>query len=138
MELVDLQSKETALKAQLSGESEISMVQTRAGQYRARLAELPSERDRLLLSYTEQHPDVVRVQHKIADLQEELRQEDARAETRLSEEPNALDSTATYNRLDGELQSKQDRKSGGAGKCVSVRVAVGGGRMNKTKTEKVD
>src|SRR3546814_14803567 len=82
MELVDLQSKETALKAQLSGESEISMVQTRAGQYRARLAELQSERDRLLLSYTEQHPDVVRVQHQIADLPEELRHEAAGADTR--------------------------------------------------------
>lgn len=106
MELVDLQSKETALKAQLSGESEISMVQTRAGQYRARLAELQSERDRLLLNYTEQHPDVVRVQHQIADLQDELRHEDARAEARLSEAPTALDSSATYNPLYAELKSK--------------------------------
>lgn len=106
MELVDLRSTETALLSQLSGESEISMVQTRAGQFRARLAELQSERDRLLLSYTEQHPDVVRVQHQMADLQEELRREDARAEPRLSQAPTALDSSAALNPLYGELKSK--------------------------------
>lgn len=106
MEQVDLQSTESALRSQLSGESEISMVHTRAGQYRARLAELQSERERLLLNYTEQHPDVVRTQHQIADLQEELRREDARQETRLSDNPSSLGDSATYNPLYGELKSK--------------------------------
>lgn len=106
MELVDLQSQEASLRSQLSGESEISMVHTRAGQFRARLAELQSERDSLLLAYTDQHPDVVRVQHQIADLQEELRREEARAQTRLSDAPTVLDGSASYNPLYGELKSK--------------------------------
>ncbi|PIQ37949.1 MAG: hypothetical protein COW59_04430 [Lysobacterales bacterium CG17_big_fil_post_rev_8_21_14_2_50_64_11] len=106
MELVDLQSTEASLRSQLSGESEISMVQTRAGQFRARLAELQSERDRLLLNYTEQHPDVVRTQHQIADLQEDLRREDERAQTRLTDAPTVLDGSASYNPLYGELKSK--------------------------------
>lgn len=106
MELVDLQSQDASLRSQLSGESEISMIHTRAGQFRARLAELQSERDSLLLTYTDQHPDVVRVQHQIADLQEELRREESRAETRLSDAPTVLDGSASYNPLYGELKSK--------------------------------
>ncbi|PKM08674.1 MAG: hypothetical protein CVV14_03610 [Gammaproteobacteria bacterium HGW-Gammaproteobacteria-4] len=106
MELADLQSQDASLRSQLSGESEISMVHTRAGQFRARLAELQSERDSLLLAYTDQHPDVVRTQHQIADLQEELRREEARAETRLSDAPTVLDGSASYNPLYGELKSK--------------------------------
>lgn len=124
MELVDLQSKETALRSQLSGESEISMVQTRAGQFRARLAELQSERDRLLLAYTEQHPDVVRTQHQIADLQEELRREDARAESRLAQAPTALDSSASYNPLYGELKSKL-ADVGSRSAAAQSRIATG-------------
>lgn len=106
MELVDLQSQEKALRSQLSGESEISMVQTRAGQIRTRLAELQSERDTLMLTYTEQHPDVIRVQHQMADLRDELKREDARSETRLTDTLNTPDRSVTYNPLYGELKSK--------------------------------
>lgn len=106
MDLVDLRSQEGALNSQLSGESEISVVQTRAGQYRARLAELQSERDRLLLTYTEQHPDVIRVQHQIRDLEEDLRREDSLKQARLAGAPSAMSDSATYNPLYGELKSK--------------------------------
>lgn len=106
MDLLDLRSQESALQAQLSGESEISAVQTRAGQLRARMAELQAERDRLLLNYTEQHPDVIRVQHQLADLDEELRREDSRREARLAESPGALDGSAAMNPLYAELRSK--------------------------------
>ena len=55
--------------SQLSGESEVTAVQTREGQYRARLVELQEQLDKLLLQYTDQHPDVIRVRHQISDLQ---------------------------------------------------------------------
>lgn len=106
MELIDLQSQEAALRSQLSGETEITMVQTRAGQFRARLAELQSQREQLLLTYTDRHPDVVRVQHQIRDLEEELRNEEARQKTRMSGSPTALDGNAAFNPLYGELKSK--------------------------------
>jgi len=106
MDLLDLRSQEHALQAQLTGESEISAVQTRAGQLRTRMAELQAERDRLLLNFTEQHPDVVRVRHQLADLDEELRREDSRRETRLAESPTALDGAAAMNPLYAELRSK--------------------------------
>lgn len=105
MELIDLRSQDQALQSQLSGESEVSMVQTRAGQFRARLAELQSQRDQLLLTFTEQHPDVVRVQHQIRDLEEDLRREQNKPAS--AGKPSALDGNATFNPLYAELKSKQ-------------------------------
>lgn len=105
MQLIDLRSQEAALRSQLSGESEITMVQTRAGQFRARLAELQSQRDQLLLTYTEQHPDVVRIQHQLRDLEEDLRREESQKQmTRAS--GSSLDGPAAFNPLYGELRSK--------------------------------
>lgn len=107
LELIDLNSQRSALQSQLSGESEISTVQTRSGQFRARLSELQSQRDQLMLTYTAQHPDVVRVQHQMRDLEEELRSEEARREMRKTQSPGALDgSTASFNPLYTELRSR--------------------------------
>jgi polysaccharide chain length determinant protein (PEP-CTERM system associated) len=106
LELIDLNSQQSALRSQLSGESEISTVQTRSGQFRARLVELQSQRDQLLLTYTNQHPDVVRLQHQIRDLEEELRAEESRREMRKTQSPDSLDGTATYNPLYAELRSR--------------------------------
>lgn len=107
MELLDLRSQDGALQAQLSGENEIAMVQTRAGQLMGRLAELKTDRDRLLLSYTDQHPDVIRVQHQIRDLEAELSQEDARRQSVATSSPGALEGPAAFNPLYAELKSKQ-------------------------------
>lgn len=67
LELADMQSQEGQLRAALSRESEISTV-SRSSQFSARLGELMAERDRLMLSYTEQHPDVIRIQSQIRDI----------------------------------------------------------------------
>lgn len=110
MDLLDLRSQEGALQAQLSGETEVTMVQTRASQLRTRLIELQAERDRLLLTNTEKHPDVVRVQYQIRDLEEQLERESQRPPS-----PNAQSSAqspgdpggpAAYNPLYAELRSK--------------------------------
>jgi len=124
LDLIDLHSEESALQSQLSGESEISTVQTRAGQFRARLMELQSQRDQLLLTFTEQHPDVVRAEHQIRDLEEELRRETARQESRMAGSPSTLEGTATMNPLYGELRSKlSEARSRSA--AVASRVSTG-------------
>ncbi|MEP6633973.1 MAG: XrtA system polysaccharide chain length determinant [Luteimonas sp.] len=124
LDLIDLRSEETALQSQLSGESEISAVTTRAGQYRARLAELQTQRDQLLLTFTEQHPDVVRVEHQIRDLEDDLKSEAARRETRMAGSPSALDGSAAMNPLYGELRSKlSEARSRSA--AVASRIATG-------------
>ncbi|TWI12472.1 hypothetical protein [Aerolutibacter ruishenii] len=71
LNLVDLASQERQLQAQLSGENEISTV-SRSSQLRARLAELQTELDRLSLNYTSRHPDVIRVQNQMRDVQRQI------------------------------------------------------------------
>jgi polysaccharide chain length determinant protein (PEP-CTERM system associated) len=124
LDLIDLRSSESVLQSQLSGESEISAVQTRAGQFRTRLVDLQSQRDQLMLTFTEQHPDVVRVQHQIRDLEEELRRESSRQEMRMAGSPTTLTGeSTTMNPLYGELRSKlSEARSRSA--AVASRVAT--------------
>lgn len=77
MEAMEQRSKETALMSQLSGESEVTAVQTRSTQIQLQMAELQTKLDTLLLTYTNEYPDVVRTRHQISDLQEALKREDA-------------------------------------------------------------
>ncbi|MEO8459698.1 MAG: XrtA system polysaccharide chain length determinant [Dokdonella sp.] len=69
VELARLQSVEGSLQAQLSGKAPVRNVVARTPQGSSRLTELQSELDRLLISYTEQHPDVIRVRKQIRELQ---------------------------------------------------------------------
>ncbi len=78
MGLMELRSREQALEAQLSGESAVTAVQTRETLYRTQLLELQGQLDTLLLSYTDKHPDVVRVRHQMADIQAAMRDEEQR------------------------------------------------------------
>lgn len=126
LDLIDLRSEEGALDAQLSGESEVSSVQTRAGQIRARLAELMAQRETLLLTYTEQHPDVVRVEHQVRDLEDDLNRETTRQATRLasSDTKTSSDGSTAMNPLYGELRSKlSEARSRSA--AVSSRINTG-------------
>ena len=50
-------------------------MQTRETLYRTQLIELQAELDRLMLTYTDRHPDVVRVRHQMEDLQRQIEQE---------------------------------------------------------------
>jgi polysaccharide chain length determinant protein (PEP-CTERM system associated) len=56
----------------------VTAVQTRESLYRAQLLSLQSQLDTLLLNYTDQYPDVVRVRHQIADIQQAMKQEELR------------------------------------------------------------
>ncbi len=108
MEAMEQRSKEHALVEQLSSESAISAVETREMQYRSRLAELQGELDKLLLTYTDRHPDVVRVRHQMQDLQDQVK--GAQAQQQLAKAagtPAARDEAVTINPLYQELRSKQ-------------------------------
>ena len=75
MALLEQRSRESAITSQLSGESAVTAVQTRESLYRGQLLELQGQLDRLLLTYTEQYPDVVRIRHQMADIQQSMRDE---------------------------------------------------------------
>ena len=79
MSLLEQESREASVTAQLSGESAVTSVQTRETLYRTQLIELQAELDRLLLNYTDRHPDVTRVRHQMGDIQRAIEQERGRA-----------------------------------------------------------
>lgn len=124
LDRADFNSQASAIQSQLAGENEISVVQTRIGQYQARMAELQSQRQQLLLTYTEQYPDVVRIEHQIRDLQDQMKLEKVRQDSRLAADPNALNGTAaTMNPLYGQLRSQlADARQKSA--AVSTRVST--------------
>ena len=112
LELMEQRSRESALHAQVSGESEITSVQTRASAYRVQLAELQNQLDKLLLTYTDDYPDVVHIRHQIQDLREALAREDQQARTRpRGNGPSASDDSIQYNPLYQDLKGKLNEAS---------------------------
>ncbi|MCA0394253.1 MAG: hypothetical protein LCH70_09095 [Proteobacteria bacterium] len=81
MSLLEQESRENSIASQLSGESAVTSVQTRETLYRTQLIELQAELDRLMLTYTERHPDVMRVRHQMEDIQRLIEQERNRPAT---------------------------------------------------------
>ncbi len=86
MDLMEKRSQAASLESQLSGESEVSSVQTSSGVYESQLAELQSKLDQLRLTYTDEYPDVVRTRHQIEDLRQAL----ASADQRKAKTPRAI------------------------------------------------
>lgn len=72
MDQAEQQSQAGAWQSHVSREQSISVAQARTGPIQNRLAELQAERVRLTGSYTARHPDVVRVESQIRDLQGQL------------------------------------------------------------------
>ncbi|HEY6986584.1 MAG TPA: XrtA system polysaccharide chain length determinant [Rhodanobacteraceae bacterium] len=126
LNVMELRSTEESLSSQLSGESEVTAVQTRSGIYRAQLAELQSQLDKLLLTYTDQYPDVVRTRHQMDDLRKLLEDEETRKqEAAKADTPSALNQTAQFNPLYTELRSKLAD--------VHRQIAANESRMNATE-----
>lgn len=123
MDLMEKRSQEASLVAQLSGESEVTAVQTTEGVYHAQLAELQARLDKLLLSYTAEYPDVVRVRHQIEDVQQQLAQAEQRKEgAQAAGMPTALESHAQFNPLYQQLKS---RLSGLRGDLAATSARLG-------------
>jgi polysaccharide chain length determinant protein (PEP-CTERM system associated) len=107
MDLMEKRSQEASLVAQLSGESEISSVQTVEGVYHAQLADLQTQLDKLLMTYTSEYPDVVRVRHQMQDLRQQLTQSEQRKQSaRLAGTPTTIDNNAKFNPLYQQLKSQ--------------------------------
>lgn len=118
-EASEMQMRASALSGQLSGEAAVAGVLTREGQYRARLSDLHQQLDKLLLDYTDEYPDVVRIRHQIADAEAEMAREAARREK------SGGDSTLTnsvvnpvYAQLRGEIGMAR-----GSSAALQARVA---------------
>ncbi len=112
LELMEQRSRQTALYSQVSGESEITAVQTRASGYRVQLAELQNQLDKLLLTYPDDYPDVVRIRHQIQDLREALAREDRQRKTAPpGKGPSATDDSIQYNPLYQDLKGKLNEAS---------------------------
>lgn len=105
LELTEKRSQAAALEAQLSGESEVSAVHTTQGIYDTQLADLQSQLDKLLLTYTDQYPDVIRIRHQIQDLRQQMAQSDQRKlAAQAAGTPIPLDSTVQMNPLYQQLK----------------------------------
>ena len=75
MTLLEQQSRQQSLSSQLAGESAVTAVQTRDTLYRSQLMELQTQLDTLLLTFTDQYPDVVRIRHQMADIRRSMENE---------------------------------------------------------------
>jgi polysaccharide chain length determinant protein (PEP-CTERM system associated) len=123
LNLMELRSTESALASQLSGESEVTAVQTRSGVYRAQLAELQGQLEKLLLTYTDQYPDVVRIRHQMEDIRKQLETEENRKKD--PSQPMGLDQNVQFSPLYAELRSK----------LADTRRQIAAGESRMTATE---
>src|SRR6185437_1569347 len=108
MNIAELGSQNATLGGQLSGQSEVSAVQTREGVYLSQIAELQSKLQQLQLTSTDSYPDVVRTRHQIEDLRKQLQQtEQQKSAAKLAGTPTAIDNTVQFNPVYQTLQTKQ-------------------------------
>jgi polysaccharide chain length determinant protein (PEP-CTERM system associated) len=124
LELTEKRSQEAALSSQLSGESEVNAVHTTQGVYDTQLADLQRQLDTLLLTYTDQYPDVVRVRHQIQDLRQQIAESDQRKQAaQAAGTPIPLDSTVQMNPLYQQLKIQLAASEGEAA-AASARISA--------------
>ncbi len=78
LQLSEARERENALNRQLSGEAAFSAQLTKEQQFRERIVELQQQRDNLLLNFRESHPDVIRLNHQIREMEDLIAAETAR------------------------------------------------------------
>ena len=111
LELREARTRVNSLEAQLSGESQVVVRETRVSQYRSQIASLQQEIDVLRLRYTDTYPDIVNLKYQITDLEKALRREIDSTE-RISTGEDARSSAAMANPLWQRLrQSLSDAKT---------------------------
>jgi protein tyrosine kinase modulator len=107
MELMEKRSQAASLAAQLNGESEVNAVQTTNGIYETQLADLQGQLDKLLLTYTDQYPDVIRLRHQIQDLKQQVAMDDQRKQaSRQAGTPMPLDDSVQMNPVYQQLKDQ--------------------------------
>jgi polysaccharide chain length determinant protein (PEP-CTERM system associated) len=127
MDLMEKRSQEASLMSQLSGESEVTAVQTTEGVYRTQLADLQAQLDKLLMTYTAEYPDVVRTRHQIQDLQAQLAQSEQRKQAaQRSGTPTAIESNSQFNPLYQQMKSQLS--------AIRSDIAANNARMNASQS----
>ena len=119
MDLADQRSQAGAWQSHLSRESTLGVTQARTGQIGARLAELQAERDRLAGNYTDRHPDVVRVQNQIRNLETQL-QRGGTQNVRVAGSAATAALNPIYGEVRGRLTEARSRSAASAS-----RIAMG-------------
>ena len=94
MDYMQKQSQAASIASQINGESEVNAVQTVGGIYTTQLGDLQGQLDKLLLNYTEDYPDVIRLRHQIEDVRRQAQTADAQ---RAAGGPMPLDHSTTMN-----------------------------------------
>ena len=111
MELREAQMKGASLARQVNGEAEVTVLATREGQFRARIAELQAKLDTLRLSFHDTHPDVVQLKNQIQDLMAEASAQRERREktkpSQRSEPDETVVNNPVYQQLRRELSQNQ-------------------------------
>ncbi|MBI3899549.1 MAG: hypothetical protein HY308_14825 [Gammaproteobacteria bacterium] len=105
-ELREAEIKKASLQKQLSGEVEVVSVASRENQYRARIAELQSQLDTLLLTYHDTYPDVVRIRHQIEDLNQSIADERSRREQAKAAGKTVIDENIVNNPMYQQLRQE--------------------------------
>ncbi len=134
MALLEQESRVGSIRSQLSGESAVTAVQTRESLYRTQLIELRAELDRLMLTYTDQHPDVVRVRHQMQDIQQILEQEQKRRD-QPRQQASAFDD-AQLNPLYQELRSQlsqAQRDAAATGSRLGIADSLLNGELDRSR-----
>ena len=111
LELREAEMKHASLERQVNGEAEVTVLATREGQFRARIAELQGKLDTLRLSYHDTHPDIVQLKSQIQDLTTEAgaernRREKAKPSGRLAPDETVVNNPV-YQQLRRELSQNQ-------------------------------
>ncbi len=120
MTMQEQQSLGASIGSQLSSESAVTRGQTRSNLLQTQFIELQAERDRLMLSFTEQHPDVVRVSHQMEDIRSNLQRAQQRVDPPIAGiESSEAFSNPLYQELRSQL-SQARRESAAAGSRMSA------------------
>ena len=111
LELREAEMKRASLERQVNGEAEVTVLATREGQFRARIAELQAKLDTLRLSFYDTHPDVVQLKNQIQDLRAEAsaqreRREKAKPSERMEPDETVVNNPV-YQQLRRELLQNQ-------------------------------
>ncbi|TBR36140.1 MULTISPECIES: XrtA system polysaccharide chain length determinant [Dyella] len=107
MDAMDRRSQAASLSGQLSGESEVNAIQTTGGIYQSRLAELQSQLDKLLLTYTDEYPDVIRIRHQMDDLRKQMISADANRQAAQAQGiPTPVDSAVQINPVYQQMKTQ--------------------------------
>ncbi|MDE1892788.1 MAG: hypothetical protein KGM46_03475 [Pseudomonadota bacterium] len=107
LDLMEKRSQIASLLTQLNGQSEVNTVQTTSGVYQVELANLQAQLNKLLLTYTDEYPDVIRIRHQMEDLRQQLAQDEKRKQA--AHAAGVADTTGNnvqFNPLYQQLQSQ--------------------------------